>query len=319
MTKMPTSFKPLQRLMINLPAGCDPSMLVQALSEEAVAVSAMEINAAARPPMGIEDEEIDWLNYPTEIEALFTKKPADQWLLPLLFLLEASTGHAPLHVEWFELPMTDWLQQVYTGFPRLKIGRFVIYGSHHAIPSMGTGLPLKVDAGMAFGSGEHPTTRGCLMALEKLAKFYRPQSGYDAGCGSGVLAMAMVRLWHIPVLGVDIDPQSALVTKTNARINQLSPFIKADAGDASTKMGRQRFDIITANILARPLVKMAPKLAAALNPNGYIIVSGLLSMQRAAICHAYRTQGLQLAGEIVNGENINGEWPTLIFCNTQSR
>jgi len=213
------------------------------------------------------------------------------------------------------LESKDWVSEVERSFPPLSVGRFYVHGSHiKSHPPQGK-ITLHVNAGAAFGSGEHATTSGCLEALTLLAKkrtFLRP---LDMGCGSGILAIAMAKLWHQPVIGSDIDPVSIHVAKENARRNQVHHFSQFSVGngyDAPLVQQQAPFDIIVANILARPLMKMASDLKSHLALGGIVVLSGLLAPQERMVLFAHRLQGLQLLFRI----RKNG-WNTLVLYSTK--
>jgi ribosomal protein L11 methyltransferase len=232
--------------------------------------------------------------------------------------LVASNENLPplLHTEDVvveRLPEKDWLQYVHENFPPLQAGRFFIYGSHYSGEKPQNLTPLQIDAATAFGSGEHETTRGCLLALEFLKQQHEECTGaLDMGCGSGILAIALIKLWPVAkVTAVDIDPESVIVTQRHAAMNDVSGKIIAAAGDGyNTSLAEQNapYDIVTANILANPLIDMAPALAAVLKPGGYAILSGLLTRQKADVLVAHEKQGLRL----VQGWEI-GEWQALLL------
>lgn len=210
------------------------------------------------------------------------------------------------------LPEKDWLQHVHDNFPPLTIGSFFVYGSHYqGAPPVGL-IPLQIDAATAFGSGEHETTRGCIQALEQLKQKNAFQNGLDMGCGSGILAIALVRLWPaITVTAIDIDPESVTVTRRHAEMNGVSGKIQADAGDgyrAPLVATRAPYDIVAANILANPLIEMAPDLHKVLKPGGYAVLSGLLRRQRDDVVAAHEKLGLRL----VHAEEI-GDWQALVL------
>jgi ribosomal protein L11 methyltransferase len=209
------------------------------------------------------------------------------------------------------LDKKDWQKEVERSFPPLDIGRFYVHGTHIKAPVPVGKIGITVNAGAAFGSGEHATTSGCLLALSHLAtkrKFHNP---LDMGCGSGILALAMARLWHCNVIGTDIDPVSVFTAQENAHINglhNLSRFAAGDGYNLALVRYQAPFDIITANILARPLCKMAPKLAEALAPDGVAILSGLLASQERYVMAAHRAQGLTLRKRI-----CRAGWNTLVI------
>lgn len=216
-------------------------------------------------------------------------------------------------VEAEQLPDEDWLQHVHRHFPPLTIGLFFIYGSHYDGDVPPHLIPLRVDAATAFGSGEHETTRGCLLALQQLhADGFMPRRVLDMGCGSGILALAAARLWPQAVaLCVDIDPESIVVTHRHAALNGLSPNIVAVAGDgyaAARVDDMAPYDLVLANILAGPLVEMAPDAARVLAPGGYAILSGLLGRQQDDVGRAHLAAGLVAA----TAQEI-GDWRALVF------
>jgi len=227
-----------------------------------------------------------------------------------LAMAEFATGvAAPL--QRHDTEHDGWLARVYDGFPEQLIGnRFAVRGTHVTEPPAPGRITLWLDAGLAFGSGEHGSTRGCLRALETMAH-RRPPRILDMGCGSGILAMAAARLLHRPALAVDIDPWSVRVTQQNARLNRLAPRLRARRGngwqEAAVRRGAQ-FDLVFANILARPLCLMARHLAAHLAPGGTAILAGLLDTQARAVLAAHRRHGMRL--ERVLRE---GSWTTLVL------
>ncbi|HTZ72045.1 MAG TPA: 50S ribosomal protein L11 methyltransferase [Acetobacteraceae bacterium] len=225
-------------------------------------------------------------------------------------LAELASGiAAPLHRQ--DTEADGWLARVYEGFPEQSIGdRFAIRGTHIKVPPAPGRITLWLDAGLAFGSGEHGSTRGCLRALERVAH-RKPRRILDMGCGSGILAMAAARLLHRQVLAVDIDPFSTRVARQNARLNGISPLLRVRLGNgyqAAAVRGGAQFDLIFANILARPLCRMAGQLALHLAPGGTAILAGLLAGQARAVLAAHRRHGLVLDGVL-----REAAWTTLIL------
>lgn len=212
------------------------------------------------------------------------------------------------------LPQKDWLQHVHDNFPPVQLGSFFIYGSHYKEKET---LPknlilLQIDAATAFGSGEHETTQGCIRALEYLKKDHTFKNGLDMGCGSGILAIALIKLWpDARVTAVDIDPESTLVTQRHATMNSVDHKITAATGDGyqlPLVSENAPYDIVVANILANPLIEMAPDLTKVLAPKGFAILSGLLKRQKADVVAAHEKQGLRL----IHAEEI-GEWQALVL------
>jgi ribosomal protein L11 methyltransferase len=205
----------------------------------------------------------------------------------------------------------DWVRENQQSFPPIRVGRFFIYGSHHdkALPSGAIGL--RIDAATAFGTGEHATTRGCLLALAALGRRRRFRHPLDMGSGTGILAMAASRLWSCSVLACDIDAGSVHVARENVGVNGLASRIRLLRSDGYRSAAIRRaapFDLVTANILARPLAGMAGDLAASLAPGGVAVLSGLLSRHVPFVLAAHRTHGLGLRRRI----EVEG-WQTLIL------
>lgn len=197
-----------------------------------------------------------------------------------------------------QLPDEDWTSLSQAGLPPVEAGRFFIYGSHDAdnIPAS-TPFPIRVDAGLAFGTGHHGTTKGCLLAFEALTISPNwPATILDLGCGSGVLAIAAAKSLSRNVLASDIDMDAVDVTIENARINDVSGHIhavQADGIPANTERG-EKFDLIFANILAGPLMVLAPSITAALAEGGHVILAGLLDEQADKVVQCYLSCGLTL-------------------------
>lgn len=241
----------------------------------------------------------------------------DQTLDPFYYqeILSVALGDQQTQqpiVQLDPLPETNWLEQTWKNFPPRQIGPFYIYGSHTDALPPPESIGLEINAATAFGSGEHETTSGCLMALGELKEqgisFRRP---LDMGCGSGILAMATAKLWDIPVLAVDNDPESVRVTLCNAEINKCADQIIGlcnEGFEGGAVSSRGPFDLVTANILANPLYLMAASLMATCEPGARIILSGLLTRQAGEVVSAYEAAGAKLVGE----KKI-GDWSTLIL------
>lgn len=229
-----------------------------------------------------------------------------------LALAASLTGiAAPLGRE--ATPAEGWLARTYAGFPEQSVGRrFAIRGSHlegGAAPAGGR-IALVLDAGVAFGSGEHGSTRGCLRALERIAHL-RPRRILDLGTGSGILAMAAAKLLHRRVLATDIEPWSVRITRENAARNGVGRLISAHLGNgwrAPVLARRAPYDLVFANILARPLCRMAKSLAAHMQPGGTVILAGLLATQVRMVLAAHRAQGFSLRFAV-----REGAWTTLVL------
>ncbi len=209
------------------------------------------------------------------------------------------------------IPPKNWLAENLFDFPPLSIGRFFIHGSHFDGPPPMGALSLLLDAGTAFGSGTHGSTAGCLTLLGDLARRRRPKSALDMGCGSGILAIAMAKLWRVSVVASDIDGEAARVTAMNAARNAVGHRVAATtAVGYGSPLVRHRapYDLIVENILARPIRRLSRDLAHHLAPGGACVLSGLLARDAGMVITAHRRQGLRLVRQVT----LNG-WRSLVF------
>ena len=241
------------------------------------------------------------------IEAIYLEEPSAAEI-------EAVAAAAGLSLRMLKietLPEIDWVKKSLADLPPIRAGRFFVAGAHDMHKAPGGSLRLQIEAAQAFGTGSHPTTRGCLLALDALAKRRRIAKALDLGTGSGILAFALARLFPAPVLATDIDPVAVATARENARINLVhrrTRFITADGLHHPALTARLPHDLIIANILAGPLKRLARPIAAALAPGGTLILSGLLARQEPYVRAAYRAQGLRLRSRLV----IDG-WATLVL------
>lgn len=176
------------------------------------------------------------------------------------------------------LPDTDWVRHSLEGLAPVVAGRFFLHGSHDRERRRHGGVPFEIDAGTAFGTGHHGTTAGCLLALDAVLKQRRPQHILDLGCGTGVLAIAAALAAKRKTLATDIDPEAVRVTRLNAALNGVAPLLNGVTapGLKHTRIAHGApYDLIFANILARPLISLAQGLASILAPGGNLILSGL--------------------------------------------
>ncbi|MFT8675993.1 MAG: 50S ribosomal protein L11 methyltransferase [Acetobacter sp.] len=231
-------------------------------------------------------------------------------LAAALLLAELASGESAT-LERAPTEAEGWLARTYEAFPEQQVGRrFVVRGTHLPDQPDATRIVLTLDAGVAFGSGEHGSTRGCLRALERIAH-RKPRRILDLGCGTGILAMAGAALLHQPVLAVDIEPWSVRVAARNAQRNGLAPLLTCRLGNGWNTPAIRRaapFDLVFANILARPLCLMAKDLAHNLLPGGTVILAGLLRTQVGMVLSAHRRQGLVLEHLLTEGD-----WATLVL------
>jgi ribosomal protein L11 methyltransferase len=246
-----------------------------------------------------------------QVEGLATQPPQRALVETALALAWAERAEAPPELVMERLPPRDWVAENQASFPALAAGRYFIYGSHHPTPPPRGQIGLLIDAATAFGTGEHATTRGCLLALDWLAKQRRARRILDMGTGTGILAIAAAKTWRRHVVARDIDAEAARVAARNAVRNGVGALVTVRRGNGyrDRDVTRARpFDIILANILARPLAAMAPDLARSLAPGGVAVLSGLLARQEAYVLAAHRAHRLALVRRIA----IDG-WHTLVL------
>lgn len=279
-------------------------LLSEALSEDAVALTIM-----APPRTGR-----------AEIEAIYDTPPDARALQTRIAILASLSGIAAPTLVIKELPKLDWLKKVAEDFPPLPIARWVVYGAQHRkAAEKHRRIGLQIDATSAFGTGEHPTTRGCLLMLDWLLK--RGSIGLpsprgrgwggesatmlDMGCGSGILAMAYAKAARGRAAGVDLDAASVEIAKNNIRVNGLQGYMRVALGNGyRTPLVTQAapYDLIMANIFAGPLCRMAYDLRKHLKLGGMAILSGLLTHQANRVIAAHRMQGLRLIKHMKLGE-----------------
>lgn len=209
------------------------------------------------------------------------------------------------------LPDQDWIRLSQEGLPPVRAGRFFVYGAHDAgIVPPGV-IPIRIEAGLAFGTGHHETTALCLSILSALAKQRRYRNALDLGCGTGLLAIGAAKLWRDPVLGSDIDYEAIAVARENALANEEGPRVRAVLADGLGNpaiAARAPFDLILANILAGPLTRLAPQIGANVAPGGTIVLSGLLTWQENLVLSFYRAQQF-----VLRRTYRDGPWSALVL------
>lgn len=202
---------------------------------------------------------------------------------------------AALQVKSEPLADADWLAMALSGLPPVRAGRFFIYGVHDRGRVPANAVNLRIEAGAAFGTGHHGTTVGCLMAYDRLLKASRFAKVLDVGAGTGVLAIAAARTGSRRALGTDIDPVSVRISRENARVNAVAArFVHAPGLGHRRVRADAPYDLVFANILARPLVRLAQDIKGALKPGGVAILSGLLRTQERYVRAAYLARGYRL-------------------------
>lgn len=239
-----------------------------------------------------------------EVGGYFTEAPDD---IELLVLAQAF-GASPFLVS--ELPEIDWVAKVRRDLSPVEAGRFFVYGSHDAEKLPVDRVGLLIEASMAFGTGHHATTVGCLRALDRLDnEGHTATNVVDIGCGTAVLAMAAAKIWQGPVLASDIDAVAVDVAQANVIANDLQDRVlclEATGFDHPRLQQAAPFDLVFANILMGPLIDLAPEIGKVVQPDGHAILSGLLVEQAESVFAAYESAGFVLH----NREDI-GEWTTL--------
>jgi ribosomal protein L11 methyltransferase len=246
----------------------------------------------------------DWL-----IHAYFEHEPGDREIAVL-----SSLGTGPPQIE--KLGEEDWVTMSQAGLQPIRAGRFTVHTPTY--PPEPERINFEIDAGLAFGTGQHATTAGCLAALDALeVEGQQFENIADIGTGTGLLAFAALKLWpRARCIATDIDPIAVDVSRDNAAINGVALghgpgellLSVADGMDSPLLAARAPFDLIVANILAGPLIELAPDLVKVLAPGGTVILAGLLDYQAQAVCAAYEKSGLKMASL------GTGEWPVVVLA-----
>ncbi len=207
------------------------------------------------------------------------------------------------------VPPADWVAQTQSRLHPVRAGRFLVHGSHDRNRIRRCRWTIEIDAAQAFGTAHHGSTRGCLKALDHLAKHKHFGRVLDLGTGTGVLAIAAARAWHARVIATDIDPVATEIARTNARKNAVSGYmsvVTAPGLDHPLIRKRAPYDLITANILARPLIAMAQQIGRNIASGGYAVLSGITRDQAARVVAAFRAAGFARYRDVTIGE-----WVTL--------
>lgn len=268
------------------------SALTHAQGRQAAEALAEACEALEPEPVGtgvfeIEDGSDRW-----EVGVYFTESPDEIALL----LLAAAHGANPFAIS--EVPDVDWVAHVRRELTPVRAGRFHVHGSHDADTVPEGVEALCIEAAMAFGTGHHNTTKGCLEALDRLAtQGFQPRRIADIGCGTAVLAMAAARLWPVTVLASDIDAVAVDTAAANVIANGLDGrVICIEAAGFGHQMLEDNapYDLVLANILKQPLIDLAPQMATMVAPMGKIVLSGILVTQAEDVLETYGQQGFAL-------------------------
>jgi ribosomal protein L11 methyltransferase len=277
---------------------------------EAIAHSEDLFADSTSPPVIVADEPDETKPDEWLIHAYFDGEPTDDDLAKLKRL-----GSGEPQIEHLE-DSTDWVTKSQQGLQPIRAGRFFVHTPMHYSDRPANTVNFEIDAGLAFGTGQHATTAGCLAALDKLASDHDFKNVADIGTGTGLLAFAALALWRDSrCIATDIDPVAVAVSRDNAAINGVKLghgagellLATADGMDSPMLAARAPFDLLIANILAGPLIELAPAFVETLPPGGMVILAGLLDIQAEAVARAYETLGLTIH------DRGTGEWPVLVL------
>ncbi|MEJ6403726.1 50S ribosomal protein L11 methyltransferase [Yoonia sp. 2307UL14-13] len=280
------------------------SALTTLTGEEPAYALAEDLEAVTPEPTGVGVFEVEDGSGLWEVGAYFTESPDAGALAVLSALHDAK----PFTIS--EIPDQDWVSKVQRELSPVVAGRFFVHGAHDADKVPADAVPLLIEAQMAFGTGHHGTTLGCLQALDGLlATGVTPRNVADIGCGTAVLAMAAAKVLDARIIASDIDPVAVDVAVANVAANGLAGRVNcvtATGFDHSVLTTAAPFDLVFANILKGPLAALAPDIAAHVQSNGHVILSGILNEQAAELGDIYRQNGFNLidSGQIV-------DWTTL--------
>ena len=285
MTQNPQNLAPLWKASVTLVKTEAPDI-----------AAALELEGSAQAVLIAEEPFAD----EAVVEALYTEEPDAAFLSKV-------AGRA---VTVAPLPDQDWIRLSQEGLPPVRAGRFFVHGAHDAGQVPHGVIPMKIEAGLAFGTGPHETTALCLAVLSDLA---RGRAAFrhvlDLGTGTGLLAIGAAKLWKIKVLASDIDPVAVTVAKENARANGVAPLVLAVTADGLDNPLLARgapYDLIIAHILAGPLTRLAPAITRALAPGGTLLLSGLLRNQEKLVTSFYPRLRLL-------DRRRMGPWSALVF------
>ncbi|MBY6243531.1 50S ribosomal protein L11 methyltransferase [Methylosinus sp. Sm6] len=242
------------------------------------------------------------------VEVFFAAAPDEAAVRALI--ASAAGAESAAAAQFFEISQQDWVGASLAGLKPVRAGRFLVHGAHDRAAVAANDIGLEIEAALAFGTGHHGTTLGCLRALVDICERRRPRRVLDVGTGTGVLAIAAARLLRAPIACGDADPVAVAVARENARANGVGALARpvVALGVRHQSLSPARYDLILANILAKPLRLLAPSLAAVAAREAELVLSGLLARDVAGVLAAYRAQGFSLARR----RDIDG-WATLVL------
>lgn len=247
------------------------------------------------------------------VEVIYEGDQNQESIEQKLSLICTNTNiNAPI-VSFEKIPDINWLQHVYKEYPPLVAGRFFVHGGHVTNYPQDK-IEISLNAATAFGTGEHGTTKGCLLALDVLFEKHSFENPIDMGCGAGVLSIAAAKFLKKKIIAIDNDAEAVRVVVKNADINNVSNYIDAECGDgfkAGLAIKSAPYDLIMANILAGPLIDMAPDIKKFSDASGFVILSGVLQTQENKVLSIYQSLGFS----VIEKYPID-EWQTIVLRNT---
>ncbi len=244
-----------------------------------------------------------------QVAVHFRTNPDQTELRRLVALVAGDAAAAAVTIE--PIAAENWVAHSLAGLKPVRVGRIMVHGAHDRVRLRANDIGIEIEAALAFGTGHHGTTRGCLLALSELAKRSRPRQALDIGTGTGVLAIAAARLLRTQVVAGDIDPVATRAARNNARLNRAASmvvFSSAHGPRAPAVLADAPYQLIFANILLRPLLRLAVPLRNLAAPGAYVVLSGLLPSHANAVLAIYRAQGFTLERRIT----LEG-WVTLVM------
>jgi ribosomal protein L11 methyltransferase len=274
-----------------------------------VVVEMFDPAEAASSAFELEPNTRDWTSKDWIVEVFFADEPDHEMVRELVASVAGEEAAAALTFSHIEAK--DWIASSLEGLAPVRAGRFLVHGSHDRDKVRANDIGLEIEAALAFGTGHHGTTHGCLLMLDAILKVRRPRRILDVGTGTGVLALAAARALKMPVVAGDIDPIAVEAARSNAVLNNAAPWlfpVVARGLEHPAIRAGGPYDLIFANILAKPLRLLAPSIANAATREADIVLSGLLGGDVPGVIAAYKASGLRLARRI----DRDG-WATLLM------